>query len=75
MFQTEFMYKQWRKAEERLLKFFKAHPRYNATAHLLIGVGLGILMTHEMADPHPLRWGLSFLALGTVVHLYPVLQK
>lgn len=68
------MPKEWQKLDVKMFKYFKAHPRVNALAHLLIGVGIGILVTYPMVGVHPLRWGMGVLGVGLLVHLYPLLQ-
>ena len=59
----------------KLLKYFSRHPTHNALTHLLIGIGCGILMTYPLVGSHPLRWGLPFLVVGLLAHLYPLLVK
>ena len=56
-------------------KYFKAHPAYNASVHALGGLGVGILITYPFIGPHPLRWGIIFLGLSVLGHLYPILMK
>jgi hypothetical protein len=75
MVTIEVMTKDWMKAEEKMLKYFKAHPRVNALAHLLVGMGVGVLMTYPLVMNHPLRWGFALVGLGLAVHLYPLLDK
>lgn len=60
---------------KKLLKYFSQHPVYNSFTHLVIGVGVGILLTYPFVGIHPLRWGLSFLALGLLGHIYPLVAK
>ncbi len=56
-------------------KYFKQHPAYNATAHFLGGLGIGILITYPFIGSHPVRWGVLFIALAILAHLYPTLKK
>lgn len=51
--------------------YFKRNPAYNSLVHLTIGVGIGILLTHSVIDPHPMRWGLGLILLGVIGHIYP----
>lgn len=44
-------------------------------SHILLGVGLGILLTYPVVGSHPLRWGIGLLALGVVLYLYPQFAK
>ena len=55
--------------------FFKKHSTYNATVHVLIGMGLGVLITYPFAGTHPVRVGVAFLIVGLIGHLYPILGK
>lgn len=48
----------------------KKHPAYNGTIHALGGIGVGILIASPIADPHPVRWGIAFLLLSVLGHLY-----
>lgn len=64
--------------EKRLRKieaYLNSHTTYNALIHICTGVGIGILLTHPLLDPHPLRWGFAFLAIGILGHIYPLLKK
>lgn len=56
-------------------KYFAGHVRYNSTIHVLAGIGIGILITYPLIGAHPVRWGITFLALGILGHLYPLIQK
>lgn len=35
----------------------------------LIGVGIGLLLTHPVADPYPVRWALGFFAIAIISHI------
>ncbi len=52
-------------------KYFSKHPSYNATIHVLIGAGIGMLVAHPVFDGHTVRWGVLFFAVGLIGHLYP----
>lgn len=60
---------------KKLIQYFSKHPTFNATAHLLLGIGIGILITYPMAGSHPLRWGLSFIGLSALIHIYAYFKK
>ncbi|MCL4390039.1 MAG: hypothetical protein M1484_01865 [Patescibacteria group bacterium] len=60
---------------KKALKYFSAHPYYNSAVHLLIGIGIGILITYPLVVTHPIRWGLLFLGIGLIAHLYPMWGK
>ena len=55
--------------------YFSKHPTYNGITHLLIGVGLGVLLTYPFFGVHPVRWGVGLIALGFLAHLYPLTLK
>ncbi|MCL5784384.1 MAG: hypothetical protein M1142_03460 [Patescibacteria group bacterium] len=48
---------------------------FNSTVHFLIGLGVGILITYPLIGAHPVRWGIIFLAIGILGHLYPLMLK
>lgn len=60
---------------KKVQEYFKAHPYYNSAVHVLIGVGLGILLTYPLVGAHPLRYGLALLGLGAVLHFCPMFVK
>ncbi|MCL4397738.1 hypothetical protein M1403_01780 [Patescibacteria group bacterium] len=60
---------------KRVLKYLSAHPVYNSMVHLLIGVGIGILITYPLVVTHPIRWAAVFIGLGVLGHAYPLWIK
>lgn len=50
--------------------FLKKNPTYNAVIHALGGVGVGILIASPVAGTHPVRWGVAFLAISLLGHIY-----
>jgi len=54
---------------KKVNKYFAKHPWENSAAHLLIGAGVGFLLTYPMAGAHPVRWGGVFLLAGLAIHL------
>ena len=48
----------------------KKHPAYTATIHAIGGVGVGILIAHPIAGVHPVRFGLAFLLVSVLGHVY-----
>ncbi len=50
--------------------FMKKHPEYNAAVHAIGGVGIGLLIAYPVAGIHPVRWGVAFLILSILGHLY-----
>lgn len=55
---------------KKATKYFTKRPLENASAHILVGIGVGFLLTYPLAGVHPVRWGLAFLAAGVAWHLY-----
>ncbi|MDD5147440.1 MAG: hypothetical protein PHV63_02740 [Candidatus Daviesbacteria bacterium] len=60
---------------KQISQYFKNHVYYNSAVHILVGIGVGILLTYPLAGAHPVRWGLGFLALGILGHLCPLVKK
>lgn len=52
------------------MKYFKKHPTYLACVHFIGGVGLGILIARPVFASHPVRWGVAFIGLAVVGHVY-----
>lgn len=59
----------------KILSYFKKHPCFNSTVHVLLGVGIGMLVTYPFVGIHPLRWGLGFLVVGLLGHAYPLMAE
>ena len=51
-------------------KYFRQHPALNALTHACGGIGIGILITYPFAGLHPVRWGVFFIVLSVLGHLY-----
>lgn len=58
---------------KKITEYFKEHVMYNAVVHILLGVGLGILITYPIAGQHPVRWALVFLVAAAIGHVQPIL--
>lgn len=54
---------------KKLLAFVKKHPVYHATLHGIGGIGAGIILA-PLAGVHPVRWGIIFLVVSLLGHLY-----
>ena len=52
---------------KKIVKYFPAH--------ILIGVGIGILIAGPFIAPNPVRWGVGLLVLGLLGHIYPTFVK
>lgn len=60
---------------KKIEKYFKSHPFYNSSVHLIGGMGLGIFITYPLVGEHPLRWAIVLLSVGILAHLYPLAIK
>lgn len=58
-----------------VIKYFSKNPSYNSIVHLLLGIGLGILITRPFVGVHPVRVAVIFISLGILGHLYPLINK
>lgn len=43
--------------------------------NLIIGVGLGALLTYPFFGSHPVKWGIALIIVGLLGHLYPKIIK
>jgi len=57
---------------KKALKYFSKRPAYNALVHIIIGIGVGFLLTYSVAGIHPIRWGIAFLIIGIIGHLQAI---
>lgn len=69
------MFRGYLKYRKRVIGYFKNHVEYNAAVHTLGGIGIGILIASPLADTHPIRWGLIFLGLSLLGHVYALGAK
>lgn len=60
---------------KQMKRYMKDHPMYNGFVHLIIGVGIGALLTYSVFGSHPVRWGVALIAVGLLGHLYPTMSK
>ncbi len=56
-------------------KYFGKYPCFNGSVHLLIGIGIGFLLTYPVVGSHPVRWGVTFIVLGVLGHVWAVIKK
>jgi len=56
-------------------KYFRQHPTFNSLVHGLGGIGIGILITYPYIGLHPVRWGIFFLLLSALGHLFAAQSK
>ena len=60
---------------KNIKKYFGKNPMFNGATHVLAGIGVGILITYPWIGIHPVRWGIAFLVLATLGHLWAAMQK
>jgi len=59
---------------QKLLKYYGKHPLYAIFVNLVIGIGLGILISRPLGV-HPLRYGISLVVIGGLGKLYALVNK
>lgn len=55
---------------QQIKKYFAKNPMYNAAVHVLTGIGIGIILARPLAGTHPVRWGIAFLTVALLGHLW-----
>lgn len=50
--------------------YIKKHPVYNSIIHAIGGIGIGIIIASPIAGIHPIRWGIAFLIVSLLGHIY-----
>lgn len=65
-----------------MIKYYKASQKYlakhvdfNGLIHLLGGMGIGFLLAYPVAGIHPVRFGVFFLVLSAIGHIWAATQK
>ncbi len=56
------------------MKYFEKHPNTNSFIHVIGGIGIGFLLTYPLAGSHPVRWGIAFLVLSVLGHVWAATQ-
>lgn len=54
---------------QKCKKYLSQHPHYNAVVHVLLGMGLGVLLTYPVVQEHPVRWAAAFIILAAFGYL------
>ena len=57
------------------MNYFGKHVEYNSAVNILLGIGIGALLTYPIAGAHPVRFGLVFLILGILGHVWAATQR
>lgn len=60
---------------KRIEKYFVKHVYANSFAHIIAGVGIGALITNSFLNPHPVRYGITLIAVGLLFYVYAYFQK
>ncbi|MBI4100262.1 hypothetical protein HY439_00775 [Candidatus Microgenomates bacterium] len=60
---------------KKIEKYFSKHVYMNSISHVFVGLGLGALLANGYFNPHPVRYGMVFLAIGIFGHLYAYFEK
>ncbi|MBI2596081.1 hypothetical protein HYW46_05105 [Candidatus Daviesbacteria bacterium] len=60
---------------KKLESYFGKHVYFNSAVHVLVGMGIGMLLTYPVFGAHTMRWGIALLALGILGHAYPYFVK
>jgi len=55
---------------KKATEYFKKHQAYNAVVHALGGIGVGVIIASPIAGEHPVRFGLIFLGICLLGHIY-----
>ena len=63
------------KMHKKMMKYFTKHPSFSAYIHFFGGMGVGILLTYPVVREHPVRWGLAFVVLSLLGHVYAATTK
>ena len=58
------------KSLKKAVKYMKDNPVYHASVHSIGGIGVGILVAGPLAGVHPVRWGVAFVVVAVLGHLY-----
>lgn len=63
--------------EVKVVKYFKKIEKYlskntefNSALHLIGGIGIGIIITYPLIGIHPVRWGLIFIGVAVIGHIW-----
>ena len=57
------------------MRYFERHAQYNSAVNILLGIGIGALLTYPVAGSHPVRFGLVFLTIGVLGHVWAATQR
>jgi F0F1-type ATP synthase assembly protein I len=49
---------------KKIEKYFSKHIYQNYLAGLIVGAGIGALITNSFINPHPVRYGIVLIVVG-----------
>ncbi len=49
---------------KKIEKYFAKHIYLNWLGGLIVGTGIGALITNSFLNPHPVRYGLALIVVG-----------
>lgn len=55
---------------KKMDNYFGKHSYFNASVHFFAGLGAGALVTYPLFGAHPVRWGITFIVISILGHLY-----
>ncbi|HSW89588.1 MAG TPA: hypothetical protein VLH19_01820 [Patescibacteria group bacterium] len=55
---------------KKAMTFIKKHLWFVGLIHAIGGIGVGIMIASPLAGAHPIRWGIAFIAVAALGHLY-----
>lgn len=58
------------KVFKRGMKYFSKHLMFADAMHAAGGLGVGIMIARPFDGGHPIRWGLAFLAVAILGHVW-----
>lgn len=56
-------------------KYVSDYFSYPTVANIVVGIGIGMLLTYPLAGVHPVRWGVSLAVIGILAQLVPLIVK
>ena len=59
----------------KMMKYFAKHQSFNSWVHFAGGIGVGFLLTYPVAGIHPVRWGVAFILIAVLGHIYAMSEK
>lgn len=61
-----------KKIVERVVSSYFGYP---TIVNIVVGMGVGMLLTYPLAGAHPVRWGVSLVVIGILAQIVPLILK